>query len=380
MKIKNILLVLLVIVLGCRDEFILESDNYDQIMVVDGMISNEPGPYTINLSLTAPINSDANIPLKGYTITLYENTGKSEILTETESGKYVTSIGGIQGIVGNEYSISIINPNGVEYRSVFQELKQPVELDSVYYEIDTTESVNYPYKIPGYQFYIDTESAITQENYFLWSITETFEYDSDYPFYAYENNSFFMFYYPKLMKLGTCWKTQNVNYLFTGSTSNLNIPKITHQPLHFVSTETKKLSKGYSILLTQYAISEKAYNYWQNMEKLLSEENFLVVTQPYNVTGNIQNINNPNEKVYGYFNVASVSQSRIFVGKTNLEMYFNICTVISDKNEIASYKQAVGPPYYWVQMAEGIGIVNLGCIDCTSEGGTIIKPKFWIDK
>ena len=381
MKIKNILLVLLVIALGCKDEFILETDKYDQIMVIDGMVSNEPGPYTINISITAPINSDENTPLKGCTVTLYENTGKYEILTEAEPGKYVTSLGGIQGIIGKEYSISIINPDGVEYSSDFQELKQPVDIENLYYEKDTTISNNYPFEIPGYQFYIDTEMATTQDNYFLWSMTETFEYDSDHAFYAYENGSFFMLNYPKLMNVRICWKTQKINCLFTGNTSNLNTPKIMHQPLHFVSTETKKLSKRYSVLLKQYTIDENTYNYWQNMEKLSSQENFLVATQPYNLVGNIKNINNSKEKVYGYFNVASATQKRIFADKTDQEMFYSLCGVITDPIEIAFYKANNPPPWYWAIQTESgeIGITGLGCINCTEEGGTIERPSFWED-
>ncbi|MDA3953908.1 MAG: DUF4249 domain-containing protein [Bacteroidales bacterium] len=378
MKIRVTLLVLSILILGCRDEFILESDIYDQIMVVDGMISNEPGPYTIYLSQTAPVNSDANIPLEDYIVTLYDNTGKYEILSETESGKYVTFTGGIQGIIGNKYSISIINPDGVEYLSDFQELKQPVELESVYHEIDTTVSINYPYKIPGYQFYIDTKSSSTQDNYFLWDITETFEYDSDYRFEYYENRLGMTFYnVPSLLKLKTCWKTQKVNSIFTGNTSNLSIPQITHQPLHFVSTETKKLSKRYSILLTQYMIGEKEYKYWQEMEEILSEKNFLVATQPYNVTGNIQNVNNPNEKVYGYFTVATVSKTRIFVDRPSLDFYFGTCNVLVNVLEIVDFQKFNDAPFYFVEIDGGIGLGSLNCIDCTSEGGILVKPYFW---
>ncbi len=370
-------LLVLLIILGCKDEFILEPDYYDQVMIVDGMISNEPGPYTINLSLTAPINSGKNTPLKDCIVTLYENTGKTEILTETEPGKYVTSIEGMQGIVGNEYSISIFSPDGAEYESDFQELKQAVEIDSVYVEIDNIAIINYPFSISGYQFYVDTKSATTQENYFRWSITETFEYNSDYQFYAFEySGGRFYYHYRELEESSTCWKTQKVKYLFTGNTSNLSIPQITHQPLHFVSTETKKLSKRYSILLTQYTFGEKEYKYWQEMEKLISEENYLVISQPYNITGNI---NNPNEKVCGYFTVASVAQKRIFVDKPNLAFYYNTCSLLTDPQGIESFKQSANPPYYWVFPGGEMGLVmSVGCIDCTSERGIITKPDFWL--
>ncbi len=381
MKTKYILLVLVIILLGCKDEFILKSDTYEQVMVVDGLISNEPGPYTIYLSLTAPVNSDEHIPLEGYIITLHDNTGQSEILSEVKPGKYVTSESGIQGVVGNEYSISIINPSGVEYKSDFQKLPEPVEIESVYTEIDSTISRNYAFKIPGYQFYVDSKLAQTQENYFLWSMTESYEYDSDYEFYALESNmGLFMYNKPKITRLRTCWKTQKVNYIFTGTTTNLSTPQIRHQPLHFVSTDTKKLSKRYSLLMTQYIIGEEEYKYWKELENILSEENAFSTSQPYSITGNIKNINNPKEKVYGYFTVASVSQKRIYVDYSDLDMYYIKCTVVSDIKDINNYKKILGPPYYWVDDGSGLGIVAFDCIDCTSEGGTTFRPIFWVDE
>jgi hypothetical protein len=37
------------------------------------------------------------------------------------------------------------------------------------------------------------------------------------------------------------------------------------------------------------------------------------------------------------------------------------------------------PPFYYVQTDEGEGIVNNNCIDCRNEGGTNVKPDFWIE-
>ena len=145
-----------------------------------------------------------------------------------------------------------------------------------------------------------------------------------------------------------------------------------------MSTETRKLSKRYSILLTQYTIGEKEYKYWHETEELISEENFLVVTQPYNVTGNIQNINNHNEEVSGYFTVASVTQTRIFVDKPDLDFYYNTCNAVTDPEQISNYFSGEPRfPYYWVLEGGYKGLVEEHCVDCTSGGGTVEKPYFW---
>ncbi|NOQ24102.1 MAG: DUF4249 family protein [Bacteroidales bacterium] len=375
-KTKYFLLIFAIILLGCKDEFLLETTNYKPIMVVDGMITNEPGPYTIKLSLDSPLPLEEKVCLKGCTISLYENTDKSEVLTETEPGIYVTSADGIQGIVGNNYSISILTPEGKEYNSEPQEMKVPIGIDSIYAELIKLEKEDYPFGLPGYQFYTDTKTTSNQESYFLWNMIETYQYTADFRLHSVWTGDSLL-----LMSLGSlpeyennyrCWKTQNPGYIFTGKTSNLTFPKISRQPLHFVGTDSRRLQERYSLLLKQYSIEEKAYYYWKSIEDQISQDNFLVASQPYNITGNVKNTNNSKESVYGYFTVASVTQKRIFVDRPNNAFYYQICIVCQNCGP---------PPWFYISIDERMaGKAYERCIDCTSKGGKIIKPDFWIDK
>ncbi|NOQ27527.1 MAG: DUF4249 family protein [Bacteroidales bacterium] len=371
-KTYYIFLIFAIIILGCKDEFLLETTNYKPILVVNGMITNEANPYTITLSTSSPINTLEKYPYENCIITLYENSDKSEVLKENEPGIYVTSEGSIQGSVGNNYSISILTPEGNEYITEPQEMKGSVEIDSVYAELIEIEDINYIYGLPGYQFYIDTKTASNQESYFLWNMIETYQYRANYPLWDIINmDDITLEEYKELYR---CWKTRNSGYIFTGKTSNLTIPKIVHQPLHFVGTDTKKLQERYSLLLKQYSIGKESYYFWKSIEDQNSEENFLVASQPYNVIGNIKNINNPDESVFGNFTVASVTQKRIFIDAPRVAFYYDDgCSLNFD------FKPYL--PAFLVDIDDwGIAKVNEGCINCTFEGGEATKPDFWIDK
>ncbi|NOQ24104.1 MAG: DUF4249 family protein [Bacteroidales bacterium] len=388
-KTKPFLLIFALIILGCKDEFLLETTNYKPIMVVDGMITNEPGPYTIQLSLDSPLPLKEKVQLEACMVSLYENSDKSEVLTETEPGIYVTSADGIQGIVGNNYSISIVTPEGKEYFTEAQEMKDLVEIDSLYAEFAYLEHEDYPFGLPGYQFYIDTKTTSNQENYFLWNMIETYQYTADYDLYAVIDEEGDWFYIelgqlPQYENNKRCWKTQNSGSIFTAKTSNLTVRNLSKQPLHFVGTDTKRLQERYSLLLRQYLIGEEAYNHWKSIEDQISQENFLVASQPYNITGNLKNKNNPDEIVYGYFTVASAIQKRIFVDRPNNAFYYEKCAICYEDQDCPST-----PPIFIVstlrvepdgRVISIKGIVSEPCIDCTSKGGEITKPDFWIDK
>lgn len=378
MKIKYIILLSLLI-LGCKEEFILNSDGFQSIMVVDGVLTNGDKPCYVNLSLSAPVNFAENTPYENCIVTLIESTGSTEILTETEPGKYMSNENGLKGIIGNEYSISIFTPDGKEYYSDFQELKEPIEIDTAYAELIEVLDINYVEGLPGYQFYVSTKESLSRDNFLLWNMVETFEYKIDHDL-AFVQTRFGDYIYsnPRYDTLKTCWNTKKVNYIFTGETKSLTIPQINNQPLHFVSTETKKLTNRYSVLIQQYTINKNAYDYWQQIEEQTTNENFLISGQPYNIKGNIENAENEDELIFGYFTVGSISEKRIFVDKPNKPFYYVTCAILTDPEAIADYKKRHTAPYFWVATGfDKFGIVDKTCIDCRSEGGSLREPDFW---
>jgi len=151
----NIILILFIILsFACKEEFQLESKDYQELMVFEGFITNEPGPYTIKVSKSATINKPIEIPLSNCEVIIYDDKGYSEFLIETEPGSYITKEEGIKGTVGNKYRISITTPDNNKYETEFQEMPEPVKIDSLYAKLEYHEIVNDPVDLPGYQFYI----------------------------------------------------------------------------------------------------------------------------------------------------------------------------------------------------------------------------------
>lgn len=393
MKIKSLVAIFIIIFIGCKDEFFLTNDGFEPVLVVDGMITNEKGPYTIKITQSSPVNDEAKDPMEKCTVTLYENNTKIDILREQSPGIYKTS-GNIQGKIGNSYMIHIATPEVKEYETEPQILNAPVEIESVYSELVYENDEDYANGLPGYQFYIDSKEAPAQESFFLWQMNETYQYNNDYKVidfflgydYRYdmgelvlheiENDTLLIYLSTKVY---TCWRTKDLGFIVTGKTSNLNTSQISKQPLHFVGTDSKRLTQRYSTLITQYNITKEAYTYWNAIEEQSSNENFLVSNQPYSISGNIKNTNDPSELVFGYFTVASVSKKRIFVDPPNESFYLNKCDVVTDPVMVNEMIENDKPPFYFVQTVNGEGIVNKNCIDCRNEGGTNIKPDFWED-
>jgi hypothetical protein len=139
MKIKLLFVIFLIIYAlpACVKDFQPKTNKYDDLLVVDGTITNEKGSYTITLSKSANINQFAILkPYSKCKVEIMDNIGNKEELKEVTSGIYKTdSINGIQGVVGIKYKIKITTPEGELYESTDEELKKPIGIQTVYPEI-----------------------------------------------------------------------------------------------------------------------------------------------------------------------------------------------------------------------------------------------------
>jgi hypothetical protein len=124
-----ILLLAATVFFGCEDEIDVNLKEGKTLLVVDGWITDRPGPQTITLSTTAPYFSNTQTPrVSNALITLWDNEGQREILTEKEPGTYVSSAN-FKGKEGNTYYLNI-QVNGDEYKAETK-IRRPVIIDSL---------------------------------------------------------------------------------------------------------------------------------------------------------------------------------------------------------------------------------------------------------
>ena len=98
-KQKHIIFVLITAFLaGCIDEYFPEIKNYENLLVVDGMITTKQGPYVIKLARSSSLQNPEVIPVEGANVIIRDNWGNEEILEELNEvlgrekfNRYVTS-------------------------------------------------------------------------------------------------------------------------------------------------------------------------------------------------------------------------------------------------------------------------------------------------
>ena len=363
---------------ACEESFRPELEEFDPILVIEGGINNRPGPYTVRLSFSSGIYPEDQQAVEDAMVEIIEEGGDREMLSENEPGLYTTTNGGIRGIPGKSYKVRIRLENGNQYESEYQKMPAPIGIESVDADLESQfVSIDEP-DILGYQFYVTSEQAANTENYLLWSLEATFKYRADYTIdYVYEN--YRVEPYPNPTEFMTCWRTDQVNEVFTFNTSALSEPKIERLPLHFLRGDGREMSIRYSLLVKQLTLTQEAYTFWDNLKRLIESQESLYNIQPFQIRGNVRNVDDPEERVLGFFLVSGQTEKRIFVDRPEeVETPFSYCSL---NYMLAGFLGLVPeerwPIYIYEDDTGAMGVANDACFDCRELGGTLIEPEFW---
>ncbi len=118
----------LLLLTSCTDVIKLDLPQGQPLLAVDGAITDQPGPYVVRLSRTAPYFNPAALPrVTGAVLTLTDNQGGRETLRERGPGEYVISQ--LRGRVGGQYVLTI-QADGQTYRAQ-TEIRRTMSIDSL---------------------------------------------------------------------------------------------------------------------------------------------------------------------------------------------------------------------------------------------------------
>jgi len=92
--------------MSCEEVIILDFNDAEPKLVIEAFITNEAGPYRVELNESARFYDDSVFPPRtGAYVVIADDQGNSDILTEVEAGVYLTST--IHGQPGVTYTLTV---------------------------------------------------------------------------------------------------------------------------------------------------------------------------------------------------------------------------------------------------------------------------------
>jgi len=177
-RVKSSWLILFPLLMACVDRIDFDIPLTPSQIIVEGMISDGPGPYTVKISraLSLSIDSVAKSPIPNAKVKLYDDEGNVENLVEMDSGTYVTG-GLIKGKVGHAYHIRLETPDGTIFESEPDSIQSVGEVQNIRYEYEarTTEKSYGTQKADVFNIFIDSYAGAESERYIRWRYTGTYK-------------------------------------------------------------------------------------------------------------------------------------------------------------------------------------------------------------
>lgn len=307
MKKNTLLLLLIISVLGCVEDFDFKLQKAEPRLVVEGLVTNQKGPYYVRLTKSMPgglttinrnswLPTDNAQPVKNATVTITDDNEQCDTLNYTIINLYGSEYGEdnfnqgfyatqkLQGIPGHTYTLKI-KCKGKEYgASAFM---PPVpKIDSLSYYLKKCEIVGKSdYYIPLLYFKEPQDTV----NYYLFQLHEDLQ--------------------SRIFSSVQLWQFSVLSDAYLEPYVNgLNISRgATPRGIDFLPVYWE----GDSIYVALSSLTKEAYHFYKNLIDQFENDGGAYKPTPASPPGNISNGG------LGFFRASAISEARTYIKITH---------------------------------------------------------------
>ncbi|MEK6782992.1 MAG: DUF4249 family protein [Bacteroidota bacterium] len=347
MKSHSILSVLLILLAaGCVDRIYFDvGNNVPFTIVAEGHISDQPGPYRVELNSAFDLESKlARTAISAKQVVLSDNLGNREVLANIDKGVYQTNPDGIHGTVGSVYTLRIELFDGRVYESKPDTLYASGSIDSVYHSFKEEKSPN---EVSVYSFDIFfNASAATKNNYnFLWKFTGTFQCDT-HPelkdivhdgapcingkcnFYELCSGIRNISVFNDLLRAEfvrvapcsccTCWYDIFNNIPMVSDGQFVRDGRFTAIKAYTLPINHWIFQHKVYVTVTQESLSRQAFAFWKGIKDQKTAANSLFQPISGKIPGNFKQISGPENPIEGLFYATSIASKTILIRREDV--------------------------------------------------------------
>jgi hypothetical protein len=295
--------------------------NVQPILVVEGSITTDPPPYSVNLSYSGNFTSayqtgvNAQQFITDAKVTIEDDLGDSTTCLLSENGTYLSSDTNFIGTLGRTYTLKIYLSNGKIYQSKPEKITSVPPIDSVGLLYDSS----YIAEVRPAQIIVsvNTHDPPDTSNYYRWTASG---YVIRKSWGAPCGPGSPPCYNPYVCSCSAfCDQLiidDQVNILsdqFTDGHEIIGRP-VFYSPIYWY---------GYHyIQIKQYSISQQAYLFWQQYQAQTNRTGSILDPLPASLTGNIYNLADSNNLALGLFSASAVFAKKILIKPDFLQTYW----------------------------------------------------------
>ena len=324
---------------GCINPIELPIRDADRALVVEGFVTNEPGPYTVRLSRSADFEgvsfgsggiidpeSDAQVVLR-------DEDGFLVPFNEVRNGYYQTPPD-FQAEIGKTYSLLIITLDGEEFLSAPVTIPQGADIDNIVTRFERKVSNSEFDFTTGVNVFVEFQDDPDENNFYLsytsngvfpWTAhpelasinpyfpcptgqtVECFRYERDY-------------FQPAFVDATRCYVPEARPFDFILNTDLLQNGSEITTLAAFIEDDGKRFEFSYRVRINFMTISAEAFGFYNRLASQLSIEGDIFDPPPAEILSNIINIGETRGEAIGFFGAYYASSEQIYIERDFLDI------------------------------------------------------------
>lgn len=295
---------------ACVDPLELQIDTGQKSLVVSGMVTdqNDSTLNKVTLTWTSPFDSEKQQVVvervRNATVTVQDNLGNSMPLYEGPAyGVYTLNREDFRVEQGRSYTLHIRLPDGREYASRPELLRPVPALQGIGYEfkefidvVRNSAGMLIERRSVGFEVKAKVQDPSERGNYYRWDTEGVFEF--------YTNTG-------DKPDPSVCWANMgSINTKVVASDDRLVNGRYFEQPVAVVPAD---IPTKYRIKIRQFSLTGEAYEFWRLFNQQQSSVGSIFDPPPARINGNMYSVNNPDERVVGYFTASAMVEDFIVI-------------------------------------------------------------------
>jgi Domain of unknown function (DUF4249) len=343
---------------GCVDKVDLSLPASELPIIVDGMVTDQPGPDTVRLTQAYPADGQTHprTGISGAKMAIADDVGTVDSLIELGNGVYITNA--LNGVVGRTYQLSIllpdtnqINPVPTRVVSTPQRLLPAGSVDEVFYELTTRINISTGLSENGFNIFINSTLGPGSSRRMLWRFFGTFTVTTDPSAITIEIPCAD----PPCQQIPlpcsedceccTCWYTTFERAPIVSAPNVLGGSQLNRVFIQYIPINSRTFFERYRVEVSQMELSEEVFEFYQAIRN--QADNASNIFQPpfFELEGNLT-VQSGSLQVTGTFAASAVARRHIYIPRSAVPYKLSSELEPADCRAIEKNATNTMPPYW----------------------------------
>lgn len=328
--------VVFVLLTACVDRITFDIPRTDPQLVVEGMITDQPGPYTVKVSRTFSTREPAfnNGSAGKSKVLLFADDVFLEELREIESGVFQTSPG-TRGIIGKSYFITIDTEDGKHFISEPETLRPVGAVTDIRFKFESqvSQTANGAVNADHFNIYADGAKTSDPESYSRWRFTGTYHLHTN-PELAFQigregqivptpfecsgfTSDGSNLIYNRPCECCDCWVTEPDKSWVVSNPHDVTDSGYKSVFVGQVAINSETFYEKYHVKVEQLSLSPKAYEFYRLLAAQVEGVKSLFQPSIGEITGNIVAVGS-DDRAMGYFSASAIQTRTIVIRRSDV--------------------------------------------------------------